>query len=182
MSRFPTMDQNPREFAEFLDEIERAGCKSILEVGVFQGGTLARFTSRFPGAVVVGIDSRPLLNVYGNDYAQLSRQIVQGSSHDPYVRQRAYSILRSLNGGEQFDAIFIDGDHTYTGVWEDWRWAISSAKKLVGFHDIASEGNPDIQVREPWQVFSLAAQNNGLRTREICYDDGRNGIGVIWVS
>lgn len=52
----PGMDQNEREFIALLDLLERAGVESILEVGVFQGGTIARFARRFPYATIVGID------------------------------------------------------------------------------------------------------------------------------
>jgi precorrin-6B methylase 2 len=166
------MEQHPAEFAALLDALAIEGVTSILEVGVFQGGTLARFSAAFPDIHVVGIDPRPM--IAAEDVHRL--RVVHGSSHDPKVRQRA----RLLNDGEPFDFVFIDGDHSYDGVREDWNWSRFEGR-MVAFHDICSTHTCPGVVKW-WDEFSADAKQGWERWREFTFERklGRNGIGLVW--
>lgn len=56
MMHYPTMEQHPREFVELLRILQAMEIRSVLEVGVFEGGTLGQFQWALPDAKVVGID------------------------------------------------------------------------------------------------------------------------------
>ena len=59
-------------------------------------------------------------------FGQGMRLIAQDSSSE--------SLKTQLD--ESYDAVFIDGDHSYRGVKSDWQLAQTLKPKLVGFHDI----------------------------------------------
>lgn len=168
MPHYPTMEQNPREFVELLRVLQEMEIRSVLEVGVFQGGTLGQFQWALPDARVVGIDPWPMIP---NDYPI---PVIRGSSHDPDMRQRA----RSLNDGERFEFVHIDGDHTAPAVALDWEWAQVEATRLVAFHDIANVGNPSIEVRQFWKKLRV---NKRWATDEFIYDKGIYGIGLVYL-
>lgn len=172
MSNLPVMEQHPAEFDALLEVLREEAVTSILEIGVFQGGTLSRFAEAFPDITVVGIDPRPM--IAADDLRRW--HVVHGCSDDPQVRQRA----RSLNDGEPFDFVFVDGDHTYDGVRGDWNWSRFEGR-LVAFHDVCSTHTcPDV-VRW-WEQFTSDPLNGWTHWREITYEraSGRNGIGIVW--
>lgn len=170
----PPYEQDPYEFATLLDLLERERVTSILEVGVFQGGTLARFQARFPRTVVVGIDSRPMIKPAPPITTLHFIPLVLGASQDPQVRQRA----RSINNGEPFDFVFIDGDHTAPAARTDWEWARVEAKRIVAFHDVDSMDNPSIEVNALW---SSIVKSGEYETLHITNGFAGNGIGVVWI-
>lgn len=182
MDNLPPYEQDPAEFAALLGLLEREQVTSILEVGVFQGGTLARFQARFPRAVVVGIDPRPMIKPAPPITTLHFIPLVLGASQDPQVRQRA----RSYNGGENFDFVFIDGDHTAPAARTDWEWARDEARKLVAFHDVDSMDNPSIEVNALWREIIGEFSPHGVvskhyRTETISNGQPGNGIGVVWI-
>lgn len=173
----PVMEQNDAEFASLLNLLRRERLRSILEVGVFQGGTLRRFRDAFPNACIVGIDPRPMIQPEHAPVWNPMPTVVTGCSQDRMVRQRA----ESLNGGERFDFAFIDGDHSYGGVSEDWEWAQREVLRIVAFHDIHSEEScPDV-VRFWKELTTELRGRDEFHYLEITHEEKRNGIGVVWL-
>jgi predicted O-methyltransferase YrrM len=161
------------EFASLLLMLKDERIRSVLEVGVFQGGTLAWFAAALPDASIVGIDPAPRLAPSIKPWAY--SLVIRGCSQDPDMRQRA----RSLNDGEPFEFAFIDGDHTGPSVREDWEWAQREITRIVAFHDIAKVGNPSIEVKPLWEEIR---ESGRWRTAEVTLDDGpQHGIGVVWL-
>lgn len=169
--KFPDAAQDPDEFAALLDVIERENIESILEIGVFKGGTLARFGARFPYANVVGIDPAPQFEHWRDAWGDLN--LVYGLSQDPQVRARA---IRK-NFDRPFDVVHIDGDHVEAAVRADWEWARTVARKIVAFHDINAIANGMIDVYKLW--LELEA-DPGYKTQRIGHQE-QLGIGVVFM-
>lgn len=165
------MEQDEMEFNHFLNLIELQQIESILEIGVFEGGTLARFCHRFPYATVIGIDPDPKIAEW-RSYGDLL--LVYGKSQDHRARSKAIS----LNNSRPFDVIFIDGDHEDSAVREDWNWAKQNARKIVAFHDINSQNNDMIQVRPLWNEICTSHE---YKVEEISHVMDAWGIGVVYL-
>jgi hypothetical protein len=99
--------------------------------------------------------------------------MVLGSSQSPEV-------LGMVDRYGPYDAILIDGDHSYAAVKSDWLM-YGSLTPLTVFHDIAGEGESDKSRGIPVEVPRLWAEikATGVETREFIAPDSRMGIGVV---
>ena len=97
--------------------------------------------------------------------------MIVGSSLDEEVREKA-----RLAG--PYDAVFIDGDHTYDPVKADWEFALSLHPRIIGFHDIADaivHREIGVFVHKLWNEIKLA----GYDTEEKIVGCGWGGIGIV---
>jgi hypothetical protein len=64
--------------------------------------------------------------------------VILGDSHDPATMEQLVEAL----DGEPIDMLFIDGDHTYAGVWADTHLVLDHGfvrpGGLVVYHDIVA--------------------------------------------
>lgn len=109
------------------------------EIGVLNGETSAFFLNEFPMLTLIGID--PIIpdsmeaSLIGN--TQIIEQNV-GNNKDRWEFYMDYSFKVHQNfQDETFDFIFIDGDHTYEAVAQDFELYLPKVKKggLVFMHD-----------------------------------------------
>lgn len=194
-SDLPFIGQNEFEFRIFLAELKRLEIKSFLEIGVLQGGVLARVRREFPYANLVGIDPFPQIALTPEDeHLTASHQawggfapviwdkewgtfphLVIGESQSDINRGKAYA----FNGNKNFDAIFVDGDHTYEGVNRDWEMYSTMANKLIAFHDIHPTWDERIRVDLLWSKLIV---DPNLNTGTL-YGHGGDptGIGIVYL-
>jgi len=82
-----------------------------------------------------------------------------------------------------FDALLIDGDHTYEGVKADWE-NYGHLAKLVAFHDIVGHDQSErvtgrrVEVPRLWAEIKAA----GAETVEFVAPESSMGIGVAILS
>jgi predicted O-methyltransferase YrrM len=89
--------------------------------------------------------------------------------------------MRQLLNGERLDFLFLDGDHTYEGVKNDFFMYFPLVREggLAALHDIVHHpSHPDIGVHVFWKEL----RQSSLTTREIVRDwkQGWGGIGVVF--
>lgn len=170
---FPSVAQDEWEFGVFLDRIEALTIESILEIGVWHGGTIARLGNRFPYATIVGIDPSPQVERWDPKWGAVS--FIYGRSQDKSVRAQAIT----ANQHRKFDVIWIDGDHEIAPVTEDWCWSLQWATKAIAFHDIIDSDNSMIEV---WKLWNMIKDDPNFETEEITRHDSNNyGIGVVYL-
>lgn len=181
-----TMVQKRYEIYKLLRLIEQKKPKTILDIGSAGGGTLRLFCHyAHPQARIITIDlnnnalrqkSYPFLARPGQDI-----NIFQGSSYAP---QTLEYVKKWLNN-DLFEFIFIDGDHEYDGVKNDFDIYKPLVKKggLIGFHDIVADhktlhgsDTPGYAggVHKLWQ--ELKAQYP--HTQEFIQDTDQDGHGI----
>lgn len=177
------MQQNEREFGQFIGLMSEFGVRSYLEIGSKWGGSLWRAVTSLPaGSTFVSIDL-PQTARDASDLDHCIRELrdmgYQGSSYRGSSRDRAAAFVARLHASRleerRFGAALIDGDHTWTGVSADWE-TYGQMAKIVAFHDISwkPRGHTVIDVPAFWDYVRA-----GRRHIEIRLQEGHNGIGII---
>ena len=142
--------QIPAEITAFLQMLEAERPQTVLEIGTAGGGTLFLLTRvAAPDALLVSVDLKhgqyggghprwrvPLYRSFAREAQRV--ELVAGDSHDP----RTQDHVRRLLDGRALDLLFIDGDHSYEGVSQDFTdySTLVRAGGLVAFHDIVPGG------------------------------------------
>lgn len=149
--------QVKEEILGLLNILKERSPKVVLEIGTAKGGTLFLLSRvAAPNAKIISVDlpdgpfgggypewRMPLYRSFARDDQEI--HLIRADSHSPETVQQVERILE----GREIDFIFIDGDHTYEGVREDFETYSPFTKKsgIVAFHDIVENPN-DVN----WQV------------------------------
>lgn len=154
-------------FAEWL--VFEVKPRTIVEIGAWKGGT-ALLWGRIATEKVISIDL-PMGTFGGADAhldearcAERNRMLadkipgfmgVLGDSHDA---ETIVAVLKDLEG-DPVDLLFIDGDHTYAGVRQDFLLYSPLVRSggWVAFHDIADterHTRDGVEVRKLWLELS----------------------------
>ena len=132
----PRLEQIPEEFAWFLDKLLAAAPRTILTIGSMHGGVewhlARRFRERNLDVHITAVDlgGRPeLLHALGDARARWSQRIeaVIGDSTAESTRAQL---------APHYDAVFIDGDHSYRGARLDYEFALTREPRMIALHDI----------------------------------------------
>jgi len=183
--------QHKVEILEVAKLIEARKPKVVLEIGTASGGTL--FLSALladPDALIISIDLQ--YGMYGGGYPDWKIplyksfglhdqkiELIRGDSHSAEVLGQLEQVLN----GRRVDYLFIDGDHTYEGVKQDFeRYSqLLSDDSFVAFHDIVSDKSemPDHFVSAYWDDIKC-----GYRYKEFIQDPSQNklGLGVLFMK
>ncbi len=119
----------------------------VVEIGI-RRGRQKRFWEEL-GATHVGVD-------VSDRYA---KPWITGDSHNPHVHDQVQERLRSLRANGLCDLLFIDGDHTYLGVKQDWEM-YGDLSHMTAIHDIHCL-RCDVQVNEFWRKLRETTIKNG---------------------
>jgi cephalosporin hydroxylase len=151
--------------------------KIILEIGTARGGTLLIWSS-LASQKVVSCDlvhrtpQKPLFEALPPPGSTCKVTLLTGNSHDAAFKQR---VAQALNG-QKADFIFIDGDHTESGVtadYNDYREFVRQGG-IIAFHDIVeSQPLATNQVYHLWKKIKPKAV-----TEEFVNDPKQCGFGI----
>jgi len=161
--------------------------QTIVEIGTGRSGGMLFVYSRTADkrATIISVDLPG--GEFGNSYPAHKIPIfkriglrgqkihlIRASSHD----KETFEKVRSLLNGRLADFIFIDGDHTYEGVKQDFEMygALLAPDGIIALQDIVPCKHPDCHVEEFWQDIK-----NSYVHREIVKDWNQSwaGIGLI---
>lgn len=159
----PRCEQHGRELEWFMDQLQPSD--RVLVIGSKHGGLEHQLKLRYQGIETVSIDIAPQ-----PDNVQ---PIIAGSSADSGIQEQA-------KDRGPYDLVFIDGDHSYEGVKQDWEFALSLQPRLIAFHDIADavkHRREGCEVDKLWKEIKAAH-----RTTEKIVGCGWGGIGVVDMS
>jgi len=136
---FETLQQR-EEISRLLKKLADCNAEYICEIGTYGGGTNFMLNHTIPSAKeVIGVDlyvlNRAILQHFNPQSHNM--HLINGASCVPSTINKIEKILN----GNKLDFCFIDGDHTYEGVKQDFLTYRHLVKEggLIGFHDI----NPD---------------------------------------
>lgn len=145
--------QIPEEFRALARLVERRRPRTLVEIGTADGGTLfAHARLAHEQALIVSLDLPqgpfgggypawriPLYESFAGPEQTLV--LLRADSHAASTAAQ----LETLLAGRRIDYAFIDGDHTYDGVRQDFELCLrfASPDAMIAFHDIASQPNPE---------------------------------------
>jgi hypothetical protein len=164
--------QLPREFARYLLLAAEIKPATYLEIGCFNGATASLATAylqRFNAALqATTIDLWPSFIFYHEvrDLIPL-RYLVGKTSYD--------------FAGQVFDAVFIDGDHSFDWAWADYQ-NVGRSARLCGFHDVNNAPYRDLPLAGVCGVWEMLKRQEepGVELHEIFEHPSAEimGIGV----
>lgn len=181
--------QNMFELLGLVNLLRDRNLQRLCEIGTLKGGTLFIWCQLAdPNAQIISIDLPR--GQFGGGYDRRSipffrsfcqpgqtLHCLRGSSHEDTIRTKLQQILN----GAQLDFLFIDGDHSYEGVKQDFEFYSKFVKPggIIAFHDIVKiEGRPMIEVHRFWDEFK--AKHRYEEYIETSPERRKTGIGVIY--
>ena len=179
--------QHEDELRGFIGLLLQEGVRRYLEIGAREGDTFHEVMLSLPvGSAGVAVDLPGGLWGKASTRAQLPLAVadIERSGRKAsclFGDSQTEATKRLIVGRGPYDAMLIDGDHTYAGVSRDWALYRHMAP-LVAFHDIVGAGCSDKRSGAQVEVPRLWAEikASGLRTVEFVAPESRMGIGVAW--
>ena len=182
--------QNPYEIEDLFNIVRRAQPRRVLEIGTARGGALYLWTqAASPDSLIISVDlpdgefggGYPACRIpFYQSFARQSQELrlVRADSH----AVETLRIVKDAFAGQQIDFLFVDGDHTYEGVKQDFELygPLVRPGGIIAFHDILPRPDiPEIQVDRFWKEI-----RDRFPTEELLGPDnsGRKiGSGVLHV-
>jgi predicted O-methyltransferase YrrM len=126
--------------------LEYGTIKYALEIGCYDGGTTIFLSHICENLITIDQPNQPRFdeykynigdsNIYGSKLLNTITNFnyVSGSSHNEDTLNRVINLL----GDKKLDLLFIDGDHSYEGVKQDYEMYSKLVKKggIIAFHDV----------------------------------------------
>jgi len=137
------MVQNHKEIFEAAEFFKTLNVNNFMEIGTDQGGTFAIWSKLANEGKRISVDlphgaygvNTYDVNERDNYLRSLGSDVTMfhGSSHDELMKDK----VRETLNGTLLDFLFIDGDHTYEGVKQDYEMYKEFVKPegWIGFHD-----------------------------------------------
>jgi predicted O-methyltransferase YrrM len=178
--------QKREEIIALLSILRLLSPTHLCEIGSYKGGALALFAAiAAPNARILSIDSDyPAERTKAVSRLGRSQQEItcwQADSHEEKTAQRVSAWL----GDNSLDFLFIDGDHSYAGVAQDFDMysPLVRAQGVIALHDIM----PDRNARREGQTgnytggvprFWAEMKSRFSQTDELVEDAKQDGFGI----
>lgn len=144
------------EIETFAEYIKERNPRNVLEIGTAYGGSLyiwSRHLDTVKSVTSLDLPKTRPIDQYNQRKTSLLRsfapsknmKFVRGNSHDEQIYDEV-----SEKAGQEVDFLFIDGDHSYEGVKDDFQKyrKLVSEDGVIAFHDIVEHPNDEATVEE----------------------------------
>jgi len=160
--------------------------RRILEIGTKKGGTLFLWSrSNIDESLIVSVDlpggmfgggyvveRERLYKEFIYDRPNSNIYLLRANSHD----ESTYMKVQEILDNNFLDFVFIDGDHTYEGVKQDFLMYVKLVNNgIIALHDIAHHSE-DCGVDRFWSELKLT-----YKTQEFIETNSSKGIGVVFL-
>lgn len=179
--------QVPEEIRALGEIVQQAKPLTIIEIGTYKGGTLFLWCRSNPQAeLFISVDLPG--GQYGGGYEiareRMYREFIYDRPHAKMELMRVnshhastISSLRPYIRERNVDFLYIDGDHTYEGVKQDFNMYAPFVKNgLIAFHDIVTTSQ-GCGVYQLWEELKM-----DYPTYEIIERGSNKGIGVVFIG
>ncbi len=174
------------ELVQLMKDVQIQKPRYILEIGTALGGTLFLFCrTAAENAEIVSIDLP--FGMGGGGYSLIRKPLYQSvKTHQQSLhliredshKQETLDEVKALFQGNALDLLFIDGDHTYNGVKQDFEMYSPLVKKggIIVLHDIIPSKYKGSEVDTFWNEIQGRYEH---RTIIEDYAQKWAGIGLI---
>jgi hypothetical protein len=164
--------QYPNQLSKLIKFISTLNIDSYTEIGCRWGGTFVIINE-------VLKQQNPYLKSWACDLIDKSEVLNEYSNYSPftYIKNNSHSEDFASIFPKNIDFIFIDGDHSYEGVKEDYEMMLKFNPRYMMFHDILC---PDMGVYQFWNEIKTQYKHYEFTDQyDITNNKGLLGIGVI---
>lgn len=179
--------QKPTELTLLLEFLREKELNTVVEIGTANGGvfyTLCQLATDNAHLVSIDLPGGEFGGGYTPDAIKRYRKFRKKQQelhfilNDSHLEKTKQMLVDTLKGAK-LDLLFIDGDHTYEGVKQDWKMYSPLVRKggIIVFHDIMTHlAAPRCEVDKFWKqvrrgkTYLEYIDNN---------DPSWGGIGVI---
>ena len=178
------LSQNRTEIKKIMELVKSYEVLTICEIGTYKGGSLFCLTqAAASNATIISIDiDYPFeRRMAFRKFAKNNQRIIttKGDTRDPNTYEKTRRILK----GRKIDFLFIDGDHSFNGVVNDYVRYAPLVKKggIIAFHDIhpvsAQMENSKAYVGDV-PIFWDTLKRVGFLIEEVIEDPKQQGKGL----
>lgn len=170
--------QIPGEIREFMAWLSERDIRDVLEIGVYEAGTIACWKGLFPDADVLGVDiGTGSDRLFGLQKKHGFELMMRSDSRLPETFEKVKD--------RRFDFIFVDGDHSYEAVKSDYGmyWPLVRDEGIMAFHDIKDtefHRSIGVEVERLWGELKGSHTHKEFIDPAPPPDEGFGGIGVIF--
>lgn len=138
--------QDHKELEQLLDLTKGADIESVVEIGVDKGYSLEVWNAFLKPKILIGIEPNAE-NVHGGILRVTDAFLLKGLSQDKEIFDRVKDLTKS-----KIDFLFIDGDHHYNAVKQDFLMYEPLVPKggYIVLHDAGLKNHPDVEVYKFW--------------------------------
>lgn len=176
--------QNKYELEQLIGFLNANKISHYLEIGAREGDTFHEIMNRVP-SIEFGLAVDYPGGLWGKSTTglKLEKAIYDLNRKGKFADfilgdSKSQTVIEEVKS-YQWDAIFIDGDHTYEGVRSDWG-NYGDLAPIIIFHDIVGQHQKEKVHGKPVEVPKLWAEIKEKRIHLEFIDEGSHmGIGVI---
>lgn len=161
--------QRDREFRPLMECMAAMQPRNLMEVGTREGGSLFMLSRVLaPRSTIISVDLPGRAWGYSQS-GEKKRQVAERLRHDGFIvhlverdsaEPETAAEVKRLLAGDPIEALFLDGDHSFTGVLADFRnyRPLMKPDAPIIFHDIVhSPATPHVEVHYLWRVLKTLA-------------------------
>lgn len=176
-------DQDPDELTQLVRRVQARAPRVIVDIGTRHGGTLFSWIRSNPQAeLVISIDlpdgappeRHRLFQRFVSDRPQTRLVCLSADSH----AAATVATVRELLAGRRIDLLFLDGDHRFDGLRQDYELYMPLMRPggMVAIHDICAV-QPSHDVARFWQTVRVHH-----RYDEITSHARNHGYGLLLID
>ena len=180
--------QKQEEFANLLSILNRENLKTTIEIGLGRGGSSWAFSKLRHVTDMIAIDLPD--GPWGGGQIADSIKYIADNTNATYTyiagnsqTEAAVEAVRNALEGDLADFLFIDGDHSYAGVKNDYLTYKQFVREggLIAFHDICEHApETGCEVKKFWDELKAVLPYDKY-SEFICEPTNWGGLGIVKV-